>query len=227
MLNITDLSVQFSSATQSCLTLCEAMNRSTPGLPVHHQLPGFTQTHAHWVGDVIQPSHPLSSPSPPATNPSQHQGLFQWVSSLHKLPKYWSFSFSIIPSSEHPGLISFRMDWLDLLAVIRGMQIKPTVGESPHIYSIGFQKYIKQEILVRMWRKQNPLCTVGGNVNWYELNGKIWSFQKKIKNRTTITLNISTSCYLYEEIKNTNMKRYMYLCVRCNTIYMTQGMEAT
>ena len=72
-------SVQFSSVAQSCPTLCGPMNRSTPGLPVHHQLPEFTQTHVHWVGDAIQPSHPLSSPSPPALNPSQHQGLFQWV----------------------------------------------------------------------------------------------------------------------------------------------------
>ena len=71
------LGVQFSSITQSCLTLCDPMNRSTPGLPVHHQLLEFTQTHAHQVGDAIQPSHPLSSPSPPAPNPSQHQGLLQ------------------------------------------------------------------------------------------------------------------------------------------------------
>ena len=72
-----ELSFQFSSAAQSCPTLCDPMNRSTPGLPVHHQLPESTQTHAHRVGDAIQPSHPLSSPSPPAPNPSQHQGLFQ------------------------------------------------------------------------------------------------------------------------------------------------------
>ena len=70
-------SVQFSSVTQSCLTLCNPMNRSTPGLPVHHQLPEFTQTHVRRVGNAIQPSHPLSSPSPPAPNPSQHQSLFQ------------------------------------------------------------------------------------------------------------------------------------------------------
>ena len=93
------------------------MNRSTPGLPVHHQLLEFTPTHNYWVGDTIQPSHLLSSPSSPAPNPSQHQGLFQWVNSLHEWPKYWSFSLSISPSNEHPGLISFRMDWLDLLAV--------------------------------------------------------------------------------------------------------------
>ena len=93
------------------------MNRSTPGLPVHHQLPEFTQTHIHRVSDAIQPSHPLSSPSPPAPNPYQHQGLFH-ESTLHmRWPKYWSFSFSISPSNEHPGLISLRMDWLDLLAV--------------------------------------------------------------------------------------------------------------
>ena len=72
---------QFSSDIQSCPTLCDPMNRSTPGLPVHHQLPEFTQTPVHRVGDAIQPSHPLSSPSPPASNPSQHQSLFQWVNS--------------------------------------------------------------------------------------------------------------------------------------------------
>ena len=75
------ISVQFSSVAQSCPTLCDPMNRSTPGLPVHHQLLEFTQTHVHQISDAIQPSHPLSSPSPPAPNPSQHQGLFQWVNS--------------------------------------------------------------------------------------------------------------------------------------------------
>ena len=97
------------------------MNRSTPGLPVHQQLLEFTQAHIHRVSDAIQPSHPLSSPSPPARNPSQHQrggiSLFQWVNSRIRWPKYWSFSFNIIPSKESPGLISFRMAWLDLLAV--------------------------------------------------------------------------------------------------------------
>ena len=86
-------------------------------LPVHHQLQEPTQTHVHWVSDAIQLSYPLSSPSPPTLNLSQYQGLFQWVSSLHQVAKDWSFSFSISPSNEHPGLISFRMDLLDLLAV--------------------------------------------------------------------------------------------------------------
>ena len=84
-------SVQFSSVTQSCPTLCNPMNHSTPGLPVHHQLPEFTQTHVHWVSDAIQPSHPLSSPSPPASNPSQHQGFFQWVNSSHEVAKVLEF----------------------------------------------------------------------------------------------------------------------------------------
>ena len=83
--------VQFSSVTQSCPTLCNPMNRSTPGLPVYHQLPKFTQTHVHRVSDVIEPSHPLSSPSPPAPNPSQHQGFFQWVNSSHEVAKVLEF----------------------------------------------------------------------------------------------------------------------------------------
>ena len=84
-------SVQFSSVTQSCPTLCDPMNRSTPGLPVHHQLLEFAQTHAHRVGDAIQPSHPLSSAPPPAPNRSQHQGLFQWVNSSHQVAKLLEF----------------------------------------------------------------------------------------------------------------------------------------
>ena len=85
------VSVQFSSVTQSCLTDCDPMNRSTPGLPLHHQLPEFTQTHVHRVRDAIQPSHPWSSPSPPAPNPSQHQSLFQWVNSSHEVAKVLEF----------------------------------------------------------------------------------------------------------------------------------------
>ena len=112
--------VQFSSAHFShsvMSTLCDPMNCSTPGLPVHHQLSEFTQIHVHWVSDAIQPSHPLSSPSPPALNLS-HIRVFSNESAVHfRWPKYWTFSFSISPSNEHPGLISFRKDWLDLLAV--------------------------------------------------------------------------------------------------------------
>ena len=84
-------SVQFNSVTLSCPTLCDPMNHSTPGLPVHLQLPEFTQTHVHQVGDAIQPSHPPSSPSPPSPNPSQHQSLFQWVNSSHEVAKVLEF----------------------------------------------------------------------------------------------------------------------------------------
>ena len=95
-------SVQFSSVTQLCPHLCNPMDCSTPDFPVHHQLLEIDQTHVHWVGNVIQPSHPLSSPSPPPFNLSQHQGLFKWVSSLHQVAKVLEFQL--------------RMDWFDLLA---------------------------------------------------------------------------------------------------------------
>ena len=99
-------SVQFSSVAQLCPTLCDPMNCSTPGLPVHHQLPEFTQTHVHRIGDAIQPSHPLSSPFPPAPNPSQHQSLFQSVNSLHEVAKVLEFqlyhhSFQRISRTDH------------------------------------------------------------------------------------------------------------------------------
>ena len=105
------------SVSKSCLTLCNPLDYSTSGFPVHHHLLEFAQTHVNWIGDSIQSSHPLSSPSPPAFHLSQHQGLFQWVCFLHWWPKYWSFRFTISPSNEYSELISFRMDWLDLLAV--------------------------------------------------------------------------------------------------------------
>ena len=108
------VSVQFSSVTQLYLTLCEPMDCSMPGFHTHRQLPEFTQTHVHWVGGAIQPSHPLSSPSPSIFSSIR---VFTNESVLGiRWPKYWSFSFSISPSYEYSGLISFRMDWLDLLA---------------------------------------------------------------------------------------------------------------
>ena len=109
--------IQFSSVTQSCLTLCDPMNCSTPGLPVHHQLPESIKTHVHWVSDDIQPPHPLFSPSPPTLNLSQCQSLFKWVSSLHQVAKALEFQLQHQSFQWTPGLISFRMDWLDLLAV--------------------------------------------------------------------------------------------------------------
>ena len=100
-------SIQFSSVSQSCPTLCDLMDFSMPGLPVHHQLPEFTQTRVHWVGDAIQTSHPLSSPSPPAFNFSQHQGLFKWVSSLHQVAKVLEFQLQ-------PQSFQWIVNWFSL-----------------------------------------------------------------------------------------------------------------
>ena len=100
-----------------CPTLYDAMNQSMPGLPVHHQLPEFNQTHVHRVSDIIQPSYPLSSPSPLTCNPPGIRVFSNESTLRRRWPEYWSFSFSIISSKEIPGLISFRTDWLDLLAV--------------------------------------------------------------------------------------------------------------
>ena len=105
---------QFSSVTHSCPTLCDPMDCITPVFPVHHQLPELTQTHGHWAGDAIQPSHPLLVPSPPVFNRSWYQIRASSSDSVLGIrwPKYWSFSFSISPSNEYSGLISFRMDSL-------------------------------------------------------------------------------------------------------------------
>ena len=112
------VSVQFSSVTQTCLTLCHPRDCSTPGLPVPHHLPQFVQTHVRWVGDAMQPSHPLLFPSSLALNLSQHRVFSSELALCIRWPKYWSFSFSISPSNEYSVLlmISFRIDWFDLLA---------------------------------------------------------------------------------------------------------------
>ena len=99
------------------LTLCDPMNCSTPGFPVLLQFSELAQTHVDWVRDAIQPSHPLLSPSPPAFNLSQHRGLSHESVLCIRWPKYWSFSFSLSPSDEYSGLISFRIDWFDLLVI--------------------------------------------------------------------------------------------------------------
>ena len=126
---------QFSSVAQSCPILCDPMDCSTPGLPVFHCLLELAQTHVHQVNDAIQPSHPLSSPSPPAFNLSQLRVFSNESVLLIRWPKYWSFSFSISPSSEGSGLISFRIDWFDLLAVPGTLQESSTTPQFRNINS--------------------------------------------------------------------------------------------
>ena len=116
------MNVCYCSVTKLCPTLCDPMHHSTPVFPACHQLPEFTQTHVHRVGDVIQTSHPLSSPSPTAFNLSQHQSLFKWVSYSHQVAKVLEFQLQHLSSNEYSGLISCRIEWFDLLAVQRTLK---------------------------------------------------------------------------------------------------------
>ena len=134
--NFVRKSDQIRSVAQSCLTLCYPMNRSTPGLPVHHQLPQFTQTHVHRVSDATQPFHPLSSPSPPAPNPSQHQSLFQWVNSSHETPFQSNPTTGLCPTKQ---LLSFFKEFfwslVDLQCCV--FQVHSTVNQL-YIYPLLF-----------------------------------------------------------------------------------------
>ena len=154
-MNSSGRSVQFSSVAKSCPTLCDPMNHSTQGLPVHHQLREFTQTHVHWVSDAIQPSHPLSSPSPPAPIPPSIRVFSKESTLCMRWPKYWSFSFSIIPSKEHPGLISFRMDWLDLLAVQGTLRVFSNTTVQKHQF-FGAQLSSQSNSHIHTWPQEKP-----------------------------------------------------------------------
>ena len=143
--------VQFSSVSQSCPTLCNSMDWSMSGFSFHHQLPEFAQTHVCWVGS-IQPSHPLSSPSPPVFSLSQHQGLFLWVSSLHQVAKVWSIS----PSNEYSGLISFRIDWFDLLVVQGNLKSL--------LQHLSSKASIFQHSAFYMIQLSHPYMTIGRNI---------------------------------------------------------------
>ena len=169
-------SVQFSSVAQSCLTLCHHMNSSPPGLPVHHNLPEFTQTHVHRVRDAIQPSHPLSSPSPPALNLSQHQGLFKRVSFSIRWPKYWSFSFNINPSNGYSRLISFTMVWLDLLAV-QGTLKSRLQHHSSKAAFLGCSAFFMVQL-------SHPYLTTGKNIALTR-----WTFTDKVMSLLFNTLS--------------------------------------
>ena len=172
------------------------MDCSMPGLPVDHQLPEFTQT--HWVSDAIQPSHPLLAPSLPAFDLSQHQGLFQGVGSLHLWPKYWSFSFNISPSNEYPGLISFRMEWLDLLAV-QGM-LKSLLQHHSSKASILWHSAFS---IVQL---SHPYMTTGKTISLtrWTFVGKVRSLLLNMLSRLVITFLPRSKCLLISWLQSSS-----------------------
>ena len=133
--------------------LCDPMNCSMPGLPVHHQLPEFTQTHVHWVSDAIQPSHPLSSPSPPALNLSQQQSLFRWVSSSHQVAKILEFQLQHQSFQRIFRTDFFRMDWLDFLAVQRTLKslLQDRSSKAPILQGSAFFIVQLSHPYLRVW----------------------------------------------------------------------------
>ena len=135
------------------------MDCSTPGFPVHHQIPELTQTHVHWVGDAIQPSHPLLSPSPPTLNLSQHQGKTDSFSNESvlciKWSKYWSFYFNISPSNEYSGLISLRIDWIHLLTV-QGTLKSLLQHHSSKASFFGAQLSLQSNSHIHTWLLEKP-----------------------------------------------------------------------
>ena len=146
---------QFSSVAQSCPTLCDPMNRSTPGLPVHHQLPGFTHTHVHRVGDAIQPSHTLSSPSPPALNPSQHQSLFQWVNSSHEVQSTGvSTLASVLPKNTQDQSPLERTGWISLQSKGLSRVFSNTIVQKNQFFSTQLSSQSNSHI--HMWPLEKP-----------------------------------------------------------------------
>ena len=150
------LGSQFSSVTQLCPTPCNPMNHSTPGLPVHHQLPEITQTHVHRVSDAIQPSHPLLSPSPPALNPSQHQSLFQWVNSLHEVPKVLEFSAlaSFLPKTSQDWSPLEWTGWISLQSKGLSRVFSNTTVQKHQFFSAQLSSQSNSHI--HTWPQEKP-----------------------------------------------------------------------
>ena len=190
-------SIQFSSAAHSCLTLCNLMDCSTPGFPVQHQLLELTQTHTHWVHDVIQPSLPLSFPSP-MFDLSHHQGLFNESVLCIRWPKYWSLSFSISPSNEHPGLISFRIDWLGLLAV------QGTLKSLLQHHS-SKASFIWCSVLFTV-RLSHPYMTTGKTIALTRQTyvGKVMSLLFNMLSRLVITFLPRSECFLISWLQSSS-----------------------
>ena len=187
MLNITNHSVQFSRSVVSNSLGPHEPEHTRPPCP--SPTPESTQTHVHWVSDAIQPSHPLSYPSHPIFNLSQHQGLFKWVSSLHRGPKYWSMSFNISPSNEYSGLISSRMDWLDFLAV------QGILKSLQHQSSKASILWPSAFFIVQL---SHPYMTTGKTIalTRWTLVGKVMSLLLNMLSRLVITFLPRSKCLL-------------------------------
>ena len=197
------------------------MNCSTPGLPVHHHLPEFTQTHVYRVRDAIRPSHPGSSPSPPVPNLSQHQSLFSNESTLHmRCPKYWSFSFGIIPSKEIPGLIPFRMDWLDLLAV-QGTLKRLLQHHSSNASILRCSAFFTVQL-------SHPRMTTGKTIALTRrtLVGKVISLLLNMLSRLVITFLPRSKCLLISWLQSPSAvileppQNKVWHCFHCFPIYL-------
>ena len=150
------ISDQIRSVAQLCLTLCDPMNCSTPGLPVHHQLPEFTETHVHWVCDAIQTSHPLSSPSPPAPNPSQHQSLFHWVNSSHEVAKgqeRWALA-SFLPKKSQGWSPSEWTGWISLQSKRLSRVFSNTIVQKHQFF--GAQLSSQSNSHIHTWPLEKP-----------------------------------------------------------------------
>ena len=190
--------LQFSSVTQSCSVLCDPKNHTTLSLLVHHQLPEFTQTHVHRVSDAIQPSHPLSSPSPLLPFSSSIRDFSNESTLCMRWPKYWSFSFSICPSNEHPGLIFFRMDWLGLLAVqgtLKSLLQHHNSKASILWYSAFFTVQLS-----------HPYMTTGKTIalTRWTFVGKVMSLLFNMLSRLVITFLPSSKCLLISWLQSTS-----------------------
>ena len=208
--------IQFSSVTQSCPTLYDPMDCSMPDFPVHHQLPEPTQAHVHRIDDAVHPFHPLSSPSPSAFNLSQNQGFSSESVLRIRWPKYWSFSFSISPFNEYSGLISFRMDWLDLLAVQGTLKsLLQNHGSKASIlwYSAFFTVQLS-----------HPYITTGKTIALTK-----WIFVSKWISLlfNTIWSSNSTPGYKFRKKLNSHLERYMHPNAYSRTSHNRQDMEAT
>ena len=189
-------SVQFSSVAQSCPTFYNPMNSRTPGLSVHHQLPEFT--HVHWVSYAIQPSHLLSSPSPPDPIPPSIRVFSNESSLCMRWPKYWSFSFSISLSNEHPGLISFRTDWLDLL------EVKGTLKSLLQNHSS--KASIPQHSAFFTAQLSHPYLTTGKTIalTGWKFVGKVMSLLLNMLSRLVITFLLRSKCLLISRLQSTS-----------------------